>query len=87
MAKELNVDYINMNLKPELGIDMNRDILDGGDHVNISGAEKTTAFFIDYLKKYKLEDKRGLKKYDDWNKKAKLYKKITNPLIDNIRSM
>ena len=87
MAKELNVDYINMNLKPELGIDMNRDILDGGDHVNISGAEKTTAFFIDYLKRYKLKDKRGVEKYDDWNKKAKLYKKITNPLIDNIRSM
>lgn len=87
IAKEMNVDYINMNLHPELGIDMNRDILDGGDHVNISGADKTTDFFIKYLKKYKLKDKRLLKEYRGWNKEAELYKKITNPLIDNIRSM
>lgn len=69
-AKEIGVDYIDMNTMPsEVPIDWDHDTRDMGDHLNIYGAEKATA----YLGKY-LEDTGLLTDHKDdpackgWNK-------------------
>ncbi|MCR4781480.1 MAG: hypothetical protein K5851_01840 [Lachnospiraceae bacterium] len=85
LAKHYNVPYIDLNLKPEVGIDLNKDILDGGDHINISGAEKTSTYFAKYLIQYNLRDKRCDPKFKDWNDEEVKYKKFTSKLIQDIR--
>ena len=74
---------MDLNLKlEELGIDWKKDSLDGGDHLNLSGAKKATAYLGQYLKDAcGLEDRRGQDAYDEWDKKAKKYKKKVQKIL------
>lgn len=73
-AKESGLPYIDLNMKTkELGIDWTKDSYDRGDHLNIHGAQKVTAYMSKYLQEnYKLPDHRGEDAYKEWDR---LYKK------------
>lgn len=83
LAKKKEILYVDLNLKlEELGIDWKKDSLDGGDHLNLSGAKKATAYLGQYLKDAcGLEDRRGQDAYDEWDKKAKKYKKKVQKIL------
>ena len=69
MAKELGVEYIDLNLQSDqVAIDWNTDTRDKGDHLNYNGAMKVTNYVGKYLKETELfEDKRENPDYADWN--------------------
>ena len=59
---ELNYD------NKKIGIDWNKDTSDGGDHLNLYGAEKVSIYLGKYLKdNYDLPDHRNEEKYNYWN--------------------
>lgn len=74
-AKACEIPYLNLNLKvDELQLDWAKDSLDGGDHLNLSGAEKATEYLGAYLKEhYELADHREEKAYAAWVQNAKEY--------------
>lgn len=74
-AEEKNLKYIDLNMKTEeLGIDWQNDSLDGGDHPNLSGAKKISAFVETYLKEhYDLPDHRGDPAYSGWDSERTKY--------------
>ena len=72
VASELGVDYVDLNLgdaATSIGIDWSTDSLDGGDHLNYSGAEKVSTYLGAYLKEtYGLTDHRDDTSYSTvWN--------------------
>lgn len=67
-AREHELDYFNLlESVEESGIDYQVDTYDGGQHLNVSGAEKLSTYFGEILvDKYQLENQNGdksLKKY------------------------
>ncbi len=47
-ADDNNIPFYDLNLKvDEIGLDWQTDSLDGGDHMNYSGARKTTSYMAD----------------------------------------
>lgn len=81
-AESRGVTYIDCNLMlTELGIDWNTDALDGGDHLNASGAAKLTAWMGDYLAQQNLlPDHRGETGYETWDEDLAQYEQI---LVEN----
>lgn len=77
LAKELHVDYIDMNLlRDEIPIDWKKDTKDKGDHLNYYGAVKATDYMGNYLKNTKLfKDKSNDKNYSKWDKDLKKFEK------------
>ena len=75
VAKRLNVEFIDLNMKlEELGIDWTHETKDDGDHLNHSGAKKVSAYLGKYLQETnQLVDKRNDPKYRSWNKASKIY--------------
>lgn len=69
LADKYGVSYVDMNLlTDEIGIDWNKDVLDGSEHLNVYGAEKVSDYLGEYISKnYALEDHRDDEKYSDWN--------------------
>lgn len=69
LAGEHEVDYMDMNLlTEEIGIDWNKDILDGTEHLNVYGAGKISAYLGEYLAvQYDLPDHREEEEYGSWN--------------------
>ena len=50
-ARDYSLDYIDMNLQlKDIGIDWKTDSFDGGDHLNLCGAEKVTDYIAKYIK-------------------------------------
>ena len=81
VAKELNVDYVDLNLKKdEVNIDWEKDSRDGGVHLNYTGASKVTKFLGKYLSNTNiLKDHRSDPAYDSWNNYYENFKeKIKN---------
>lgn len=76
-SKETGIPYVDLNEKTdELGIDWATDTLDGGDHLNLSGALKTNAYMGQYLDEhYDLPDHRGEDIYKPWDTRLEEYKK------------
>ncbi|MGB4984882.1 MAG: hypothetical protein WBO70_03795 [Erysipelotrichaceae bacterium] len=73
LAKEMEVDYIDLNLI-DIGIDWDKDTYDKGDHVNYTGAKKVTSYLTQYLKDTnQFEDQRDNVKYRKWKKALKRY--------------
>ncbi len=77
LAKELDVEFIDTNLIPEVGINWNTDTRDGGDHINYKGAKKVSKYLGKVLyEKGTLVDRRKDPKYEQWNKDYIEYRKI-----------
>lgn len=68
--------YLDLNYKTkELGINWKEDSYDKGDHLNVFGAEKVTAYIGEYISEnYDLPDHRGEEDYKDWDRLADLYR-------------
>lgn len=77
LTKSYDVPYYDMNLRVEkMNIDWQGDSRDGGDHMNIYGAQKVTYFLGKYLAKhYDLPDHRGDSAYNSWNQDFEKYQK------------
>lgn len=77
-ADENNLAYVDLNLAvDELGIDWNKDYWDNGDHLNVTGAMKTTKYMGEFLhNNCNLEDHRGDSAYDSWNNSWEDYNKV-----------
>lgn len=77
VADELGIDFLDLNMISEIGIDWTVDTNDAGDHVNMTGAMKVTSYVGDYLaKKYNLVDRRNDPYYEEWDKDLEKYKEI-----------
>ena len=76
-AKEKGIPYVDLNLQiRELGIDWQEDSYDKGDHLNLYGAQKVTAWLGGYLKeKYEMPDHRSDPSYEDWKQMEEKYEK------------
>lgn len=86
LASEKKLLYIDMNMKStEIGIDWSRDTLDGGDHLNISGAQKTTAYMESILKAFDLTDHRMDASYHDWEELSRTYQEQASKYTKQIR--
>lgn len=77
LSKELNLKYIDLNTgKTKVEIDWSKDTRDKGDHLNHSGAVKTTRFLGQYIKNnYTFPDKRKEAEYSKWNEALGRYTK------------
>ena len=69
LSQELGIEYIDMNLKQdEIKIDWTKDTRDKGDHLNYSGALKSTKYLAKYLsEKNILPDHREDESYKSWH--------------------
>ena len=88
LSEELGVPYTDLNLKTgEVGIDWTTDSLDGGDHLNLSGARKTTAYLQRVLQAEvpALSDKRSDPAYSEWNGLAARYQKRESRMLAKMR--
>lgn len=74
-ARENNLPYVDLNMKfRDIGIDWKQDSYDRGDHLNISGARKVTAYIGQYLAdNYDLPDRRNDDGWREWNNLAREY--------------
>ena len=74
-ARENNLPYVDLNMKfRDIGIDWKLDSYDRGDHLNISGARKVTAYIGEYLAdNYDLPDRRNDDGWREWDDLAKEY--------------
>ena len=86
-AEEKGIPYLDLNKKTaELGINWKTDSLDKGDHLNLSGACKVTAYLGNYLKEnYNLSDKRENNEYKSWNDLAEKYKEKADASLQKIQ--
>ena len=68
-ADKYGLTYVDFNLlTDELQIDWEKDTMDGGDHLNMDGALKVTAYMGQYLaENTQLLDRRGDTKYNSWS--------------------
>lgn len=76
LAKDYQLDYLNLNLIDDINIDWNKDTKDRGDHLNSYGSKKVSKYIGKYLKDTNiLKSHKKDKKYKDWNTLYKLYAK------------
>lgn len=81
-ARENGLPYFDLNLQgKELGMDWKTDSYDKGDHLNLNGAKKVTAWVGKYLKEnYDLPDHRGKPEYRAWQEDVHKYKEAIKQL-------
>ena len=74
-ARENDLPYVDLNMKfRDIGIDWKQDSYDRGDHLNISGARKVTAYIGEYLAdNYDLPDRRNDDGWREWDDLAREY--------------
>lgn len=74
-ARENELPYVDLNMKfRDIGIDWKMDSYDRGDHLNISGARKVTAYMGQYLSdNYDLPDRRNDDGWREWDDLAREY--------------
>lgn len=85
-AQKKDLEFLDLNLyNRQIGMDWKKDTSDGGDHLNIYGAEKVSTFIAEYLNEnHDLPDRRNEKKYSKWKKQLLEYKEIKKYEIDLI---
>jgi hypothetical protein len=74
LAKEFNLDYLDLNLDFKIGIDWSIDSMDGGDHLNWQGALKVSNYLGLFMKERGLANHKNNPKYASWNTDLKNYK-------------
>lgn len=81
-AEENGLTYFDLNLcTNDLGMDWKTDSYDKGDHLNLNGARKVTAWVGKYLKEnYELTDHRGDQDFKAWDEEIKNYKESVSKL-------
>lgn len=77
------IKFLDLNIsKEEINIDWTKDTSDTGEHLNYSGAVKTTKFIGKYLnKENKLENHKNDQEYKHWNEQYNQYKKRVKPNV------
>ena len=78
-SQKYGLEYINfLDLRDEIGIDYNTDTYDAGLHLNLSGAEKLTRYFGNYLQhNHNLDDMRNDEEISrEYHDKSEYYVKI-----------
>ncbi len=75
LAEKYGVTYVDMNIMDDdVGIDWSKETIDMGDHLNYSGAVKTSVYIGKYLKtNYYLDDHRKDGNYSQWNEALERY--------------
>lgn len=83
-AEKYNISYLDLNYRTkEMDIDWKKDTSDRGDHLNIRGARKVTAYIGEYLQNnYSLPDRRGDTKYKAWDESAEQYVRERDSVAD-----
>lgn len=67
IAGDMGLEYLDLNLVEEIGIDWSTDTKDGGDHLNFEGAKKVTGYMGKYMNEhFGLTDHRGDESYQKW---------------------
>ena len=78
-----SINYYDLSEKvEEIGIDLLRDTYDGGLHLNIYGAEKTTRYFGGILKRYIKIDNTDDKTEEIWKAKTERYYNERNKSLE-----
>lgn len=74
-AKEHNLEFVDMNLNAsEFGFDWNADTCDGGDHLNVYGAEKVSEYLGKLIQeKYNIPNRKNDEDYSSWYKASETY--------------
>ena len=83
VAFENNLTFIDLN-KIDIGIDWSKDTSDGGDHLNIYGAEKVSSYLASYLKDHFSFEKKSEKIKKQWDDDYQTYLKIKEKEIDAV---
>lgn len=85
-AQKHGIPFIDFNINmEETGFDWMTDSRDGGNHLNISGACKISAWLGDYLNEnYDLADHRGSQDYAEWQEDLAKYKKKLCVSLENV---
>ncbi len=75
-ASENNLEFIDFNLLGnDIEFDWTTDTSDGGDHLNVSGAEKVSNYLGKYLSNEPgIESKANDSSYSKWNEDLKIYR-------------
>jgi len=86
IADKNGINFVDLNLELKEQINWKKDSVDGGDHLNIKGAKKTSAYLGEYLKKeYGLPDRRGTANYKQWDNDVEEWEKLM--LLDKHRKV
>lgn len=87
LAKEYNLEFIDLNIDNPLKIDWKTETRDGGRHLNYLGAIKVSDFIGDYLKNSGLVvDHRPDKGYDSWHQAYNFYtRSLEKNKLDKMR--
>lgn len=84
-AKENELVYINfLDVTEEIGLDYSQDTYDAGLHLNLSGAEKLTRYFGNFLSQNcNLKDRRGEERLEAiWKEKSEDYYHHRDELLE-----
>ena len=86
IAEKNGINFVDLNLELKKQINCKKDSVDVGDHLNIKGAKKTSAYLGEYLKKeYGLPDRRGTANYKQWDNDVEEWEKLM--LLDKHRKV
>lgn len=74
-AKAHNLEFIDMNLNPEeFGFNWKTDTCDGGDHLNVYGAEKVSKYLGKIIQeKYNIPNRKDDPNYSSWYSASEIY--------------
>ena len=77
LAEELGIPYLDAN-RADLDISWYVDTLDGGEHLNIRGARKVTAWLGEYLQSQGLPDHRADPAYAAWSEDLDIFQAMVD---------